>query len=98
MTLGTLRLEADVTLAINRLAATGHEFAIHRQLNDAVAARHAVMIPLAGRFRAALAGEAAHPATGMRPIRLERGAVDRKDVTVTRVVVTVAPIQNLNFN
>src|SRR4029079_19756776 len=92
-------LEANVSFAGLALAAAGDFLAVDGQLDDAVVAGDAVMIPFGRRLAAPFAGEAAlRIFRRVRPIRHHRRAPDRKNVAVARVGFGVAAVEDLDFD
>ena len=69
MALGPLRFEAEVAFARVALADAGDDLAVDGQGDPAVFGLDAVMVPFVGPLAAVLAGQAALPALGVRPIR-----------------------------
>src|SRR5262249_53385344 len=65
MALGTFRFQADVPFARAALRTSRDLFAVHRQLDRAVIADDAVVVPFRRGMGAMLAGETAHPALRM---------------------------------
>ena len=76
MALAALGLEADVALARAGLAGAADDLAVDRELDRAVVALDAVVVPLAGGLSALLAGEAALPPVRVGPVGLHFGPVD----------------------
>ena len=95
--LRALRLQADVTLAGYASAGARDLLAVDLELEHAVLARDAIMVPLGGRLRPVLAGQAAHPAGGVRPVGLHRGAPDAEDVAVAGVIRAVLAVEDLDL-
>src|SRR5262249_42477666 len=77
-----LGLQADVTLARLDLGGAGDLRAVDGQLDGAVDAGDAVVVPLAGGLGVLAAGQAALPAGRVGAVRLEAGAVDAEDVAL----------------
>ena len=97
MALRALRLQADVALSRHASARARDLLAVDLQLEHAVVAGDAIVVPLGGRLRPVLAGQAAHPAGGVRPVGLHRGTPDAEDVAVAGVIRAVLPVEDLNL-
>src|SRR5262249_37351323 len=95
--LRALRLEADISLARDAPAGPRDLLAVDGELEHAVVARGAVVVPLGRRPGPLLDGQAAHPAGGMRPVRLHRRAPDAEDVAVAGVVGPVVAVEDLHL-
>ena len=89
---GAFRLEADITLPRVALRAAGNLLAVDGQLDRAVVASDAIVVPLGRRFCPPFAGQAAFAARGMRPVGRHLGPPDAEHVAVARVVVGVAAV------
>src|SRR5262249_32661975 len=80
--LPALGFQADIPLARRAVAGARDLLAVDLELEQAVVAGDAVVVPLGGRPGPVLARQAAHPAGGVRPVGLHRGAPDAEDVAV----------------
>src|SRR5262249_5225939 len=80
--LRALRLEAESALAGHTTGGARALLAVARQLQHAILAGAAIMVPLGRRPGPPLARQAAHPAGGMRPVGRHGRTPDAEDVAV----------------
>ncbi len=97
MALRALGLQAEISLARHALAGARDLLAVDLQLDRAVIAGDAIVVPLGGRLRPLLARQAAHPAGRVRPVGLHRRAPDAEDVAVAGVVGAVLTVEDLHL-
>src|SRR5438045_9448195 len=84
--LRALRLETEITLAGDTTAGARDLLAVDRELQHAILAGDAVVVPIGRRLGPLLARQAAHPAGGMGPVGRHRRAPDAEDVAVAGVI------------
>src|SRR6187401_3576763 len=102
MALAAFALQAEVAFARHAIAAHGHLLAIHRELDLAVVALDAVVVPLRRRLHPLLAGKAAASFFRRGRHRGHRRAPDREDVAMrgeplpgaVRILRLVAEVEN----